>query len=144
MQNMDVADALQSKRKDMMFYDDRLATFKFWPNQLKPDKYELARNGFYYTGQFDKVTCFCCNLSVYAWEQTDDPFQEHLRMSSSCGFLKMVGSGKVNVQSDDERRKFPTFEKKSHTSGFDFASSIPSNVFVKQTPTSSFGGLYSK
>ena len=66
---MNVADACQWKTSSMLYYNDRLDTFKYWPKQMKPDQYELTNAGFYYTGQYDKVNCFCCGLSVYAWEQ---------------------------------------------------------------------------
>ena len=120
-----------------MSYDDRVATFQFWPNQLKPNKYQLARNGFYYTGEYDKVTCFCCDMTVYAWEQKDDSFQEHLRLSPSCVFLKMIGSSQGDVQSNTQGRQYGTFETKSHQSGF--GTFTPSNACLKQTTSSSTG-----
>ena len=144
MEMMDVADACQFRRNDLMFYEDRVASFKFWPVQLKPGKFRLARGGFYYTGQYDKVSCFCCDLTLYDWEQKDDPFEEHRRLSPSCGFVKMVGNGQVDNQFDDGKRNYQTFERKSNASGFGFGASIPSNVFVKQTPPSSFGNFGSK
>ena len=86
-----VTDACQWGNTTMMFYQDRLSTFEHWPKQIIPNQYQLARAGFYYTGQYDKVTCFCCNLTVHAWEQNDDPWKEHERLSPSCMYIKMIG-----------------------------------------------------
>ena len=75
----------------MMFYEDRLTTFEHWSKQINPDKYRLAKAGFYYTGQADAVTCFSCNQTVSDWEPNDDPWNEHYKWSKQCVFLKMTG-----------------------------------------------------
>ena len=128
MEPMNVIDALQSQRKDLMFYHDRLDTFKFWPAQMTPDKYQLSSYGFFYTGHYDKVTCFCCGLSVYAWDKKDHAYEEHHRLSPTCAFLKMTGK----CQTQNESNQVP-----DNVSGFrigGFTQPTPSNRFVKQTP----------
>ena len=55
--------------RDMTFYQERLQSFKDWPKQLIPDKFSLAKAGFYYTGEHDKVQCFACSvkLTIRGW-----------------------------------------------------------------------------
>ena len=82
----------------MMFYEDRLTTFEHWSKQIQPDKYRLAKAGFYYTGEIDKVICFACGATLREWERTDDPWTEHYKWSKTCVFLKMTGyEGNLNV-----------------------------------------------
>ena len=89
---MNVKDAMSSEHKDMMFYEDRLVTFEHWSKQIHPDKYRLAKAGFYYTGEIDKVACFACSVILSEWERTDDPWVEHFKWSKNCSFLKMMGN----------------------------------------------------
>jgi hypothetical protein len=89
---------------DMMMYEDRLQSFKQWPKQILPDKYNLARAGFIYTGEGDIVQCFGCSIRVSQWEKTDFPWAEHLKWSPDCVFLKMNGYG---VQQKDDHTNEP-------------------------------------
>ena len=77
----------------MKLYQDRLLTFHHWPKQIIPDKYSLAQAGFYYTGQSDFTICFACGLKVNQWERQDKPWDEHIRLSPDCLYLKMIGYG---------------------------------------------------
>lgn len=76
---------------NMLFYEDRLQTFENWPKQITPDKFSLAKAGFYYTGNSDKVRCFACGVGVMSWDLGDDAWKEHARWSGNCVFLKMTG-----------------------------------------------------
>ena len=84
-------DAVYFEKSDLMFYEDRLNTFKHWPKQLLPDKYRLAQAGFCSKNEGDKVTCFACGLNLNDWERADDPWVEHEKWSSNCIYLKIVG-----------------------------------------------------
>ena len=75
----------------MKLYQDRLLTFHHWPKQIIPDRYSLA--GFYYTGQSDFTICFACGLKVNQWERQDKPWDEHIRLSPDCLYLKLIGNG---------------------------------------------------
>ena len=77
----------------MSLYRDRLLTFHNWPKQLFPDKYALAKAGFYYTGQSDVTVCFSCHLKVGQCESYDQPWEEHKRLSPRCNYLMMVCGG---------------------------------------------------
>ena len=63
-----------------------------------PNKHDLARAGFLYTGEGDKTTCFRCGVGVFNWERTDDVWKEHKKWSPNCDYLKMVGGHEgINV-----------------------------------------------
>lgn len=62
--------------------DQRLASFKNWPNTLNP--LELAEAGFFYLNDDDKVACFSCGLCLKDWKPLDKPWIEHTKWSSNC------------------------------------------------------------
>ena len=76
---MSATEAIDCGNTNMMFYEDRLSTFENWSKQINPDKYRLAKAGFYYKGQVDVVTCFSCNITVNDWETNDNPWEEHYK-----------------------------------------------------------------
>ena len=88
---MNVSDSCSRARADNKYYEQRLKTFYNWPKQMTPDKHTLAKAGFLYTGQGDKVVCFRCGVGVYDWERTDDVWKEHKKWSPNCDYMKMVG-----------------------------------------------------
>ena len=156
-------DAVYFEKCDRVFYEDRLKTFENWPKQMTPDKYSLARAGFYYTGEGDKVTCFACKLSLGHWERDDEALIEHNKWSANCAYLKIVGTQPLDVV--DKTKSVPIFggkpvqfgttattfstttTKQSNTApNFGFGSSVqttpnfgfgttPANYFIKRTPT---------
>ncbi|MET0103904.1 MAG: baculoviral IAP repeat-containing protein [Sedimenticola sp.] len=80
------------------YYEDRLKTFDSWPKQMMPNKYDLAKCGFTYTGTGDNVKCFHCGIHLKDWERTDNPWNEHYKWSPACNYLKMIGWNEgVNV-----------------------------------------------
>ena len=83
---------------NFMFYEDRLGTFLYWPQQLNPDKFSLTQAGFYYMGKGDVVKCFACAVQLNHWQITDTPMSEHKKWSPDCIFLNMIG---YNEQSHD-------------------------------------------
>ena len=87
---MNTTDAVQDG-PNYRYYEHRLRTFDTWPKQMIPNKYDLAQQGFVYTGQSDKVTCFQCGVVLKDWERTDDPWIEHSKWSPHCDYLKMIG-----------------------------------------------------
>lgn len=110
---MDIADISTSKLYS--YYDDRLASFATWSLQIIPNKYQLARAGFFYSGFGDKVVCFSCDLKLYNWEKTDEPWFEHCKNSPDCVFLKTVGYKTINNTPMDI---IPTFTSGSSITQF--------------------------
>lgn len=86
---MDIVDCKTTN--SYRFHEDRLNTFETWSSQIIPNKYQLCKAGFYYSGTGDRVICFSCKIELCKWQKTDDPWAEHLRYSSSCEYLKIVG-----------------------------------------------------
>ena len=72
------------------YYEHRIKTFSVWPKAHPIKQHKLCAAGFVYTGYSDKVYCFCCNLILYKFNATDNPFIEHLKFSQHCEFLKIV------------------------------------------------------
>ena len=89
--DVQMMDARQSfARNDPLDYQRRLDTFNDWPKRIVPDKYSLAKAGFLYTGQYDKIKCFACHV---------DPWSEHKRWSDQCWYLKLTGCADKNDDS---------------------------------------------
>ncbi|KAI0484848.1 hypothetical protein GGR56DRAFT_46819 [Xylariaceae sp. FL0804] len=64
-----------------------------WPHkQLNPE--EFARAGFIFEPtpeNQDNTVCFLCHKNVGGWEENDNPFEEHLRLSPHCGWAIVAG-----------------------------------------------------
>lgn len=80
---------------DMKSYNTRLSTFKNsvriargatvkWPAQIRQTPAELARNGFFYNGYGDAVTCFYCGSTICNWETTTNIAQIHFFKNRKC------------------------------------------------------------
>lgn len=64
----------------------RMNTFQDWPiSFLKPR--DMAKAGFAYTGERDKVKCFKCLVHFDKWEKKDTPMGEHMFHNSTCPFV---------------------------------------------------------
>ena len=71
-------------------YDDRLNSFKIWPKSHPVKATNLAKAGFVYTGQGDRVFCPWCQLYLVEWETYDIPMNEHYRHSTNCEYMLMI------------------------------------------------------
>lgn len=66
---------------------ERRRTFLGWSsNRVSPEK--LARAGFVYTKEGDKVKCFKCGVTRSSWQQDDIPFNVHQQLNPCCPFLQ--------------------------------------------------------
>ncbi|NXQ35323.1 BIR7B protein, partial [Alaudala cheleensis] len=72
---------------DMVTEEMRLSTFENWPQNSNMQPEQLARAGFFYTGQGDVVRCFYCDGGVRSWSFGDDPWREHAKWYPECEFL---------------------------------------------------------
>ncbi|XP_075960011.1 E3 ubiquitin-protein ligase XIAP [Anarhichas minor] len=50
----------------------------------------LARAGFYFTGNADRVRCFSCRETLENWCRGDTPVERHKEVSPSCRFLSCI------------------------------------------------------
>ncbi|KAF1642224.1 Baculoviral IAP repeat-containing protein 7-B, partial [Eudyptes chrysocome] len=72
---------------EMVTEEMRLSTFQNWPRYTDTHPEQLARAGFFYTGQDDVVRCFYCDGGVRNWSFGDDPWREHAKWYPGCEFL---------------------------------------------------------
>ena len=66
---------------------ERLKSFTQWPKYMHPTSKDLAKAGFYYLGESDRVRCFTCGLVLRNWKPTDVAWNEHVRHANDCLFL---------------------------------------------------------
>ncbi|KFR06549.1 Baculoviral IAP repeat-containing protein 1, partial [Nipponia nippon] len=57
----------------------RLDSFKTWPAEARVEATALAKAGFFYTGEGDKVQCFNCAGCLHKWEEGEDPREGHAK-----------------------------------------------------------------
>lgn len=79
---------------DMSLESHRYNTFSTtcapWPWRGVIPGRELARCGFYFCGDEDRVKCFKCGLTLRKWSYGDLPFERHLMNSPSCRHVKQL------------------------------------------------------
>jgi len=68
----------------------RLMTFYDWPERAARivEPRDLARAGFFYTGQIDRVQCAFCRGCLHSWVQGDRADDEHRRHFPNCPSVK--------------------------------------------------------
>ena len=88
---MDVTDCVSSSGS-LEYYENRLRTFDTYPEQMLLDKFQLTRAGLYYTGKSDICQCFRCHIKKSSMKRDDDAIKEHIKWSSNCEYMKMVGA----------------------------------------------------
>ncbi|ERT03412.1 hypothetical protein HMPREF1624_01727 [Sporothrix schenckii ATCC 58251] len=77
-----------AKRRPSTAAGSRAPKALTWPHK-SPAPIDLARAGFFFNPQPsnpDNVRCFLCHKDLDGWEEDDDPLQEHLKHSGSCGW----------------------------------------------------------
>ncbi|NXT41721.1 XIAP ligase, partial [Pelecanoides urinatrix] len=65
----------------------RLGTFVAFPLGCPVSASALARAGFVYTGEGDKVKCFSCHTTVEGWAPGDSAVERHKKVSPNCRFI---------------------------------------------------------
>ncbi|XP_050983486.1 E3 ubiquitin-protein ligase XIAP-like isoform X1 [Labeo rohita] len=66
---------------------NRVNSFRRFPRTEEFPAERLARAGFYFTGQADRVRCFSCHATVEDWNRGDTPLKRHQQASPNCRFL---------------------------------------------------------
>ncbi|XP_015599785.1 death-associated inhibitor of apoptosis 1 isoform X2 [Cephus cinctus] len=84
---------------DYHFEEARLRSYRNWPLDYM-DPAILARAGFFYTGEGDKVTCFECHVKICQWVEGDNPMVDHQRWSARCRFIRKIPCGNVPIGID--------------------------------------------
>ncbi|NXL41511.1 XIAP ligase, partial [Podilymbus podiceps] len=65
----------------------RLGTFVKFPLGCPLPASALARAGFVYTGEGDRVKCFSCHTTVEGWAPGDSAVERHKKLSPNCRFI---------------------------------------------------------
>ncbi|NXE11959.1 XIAP ligase, partial [Lophotis ruficrista] len=65
----------------------RLGTFVAFPLGCPVSASALARAGFVYTGEGDKVKCFSCHTITEGWAPGDSAVERHKKLSPNCKFI---------------------------------------------------------
>jgi hypothetical protein len=95
----------------------RLRTFKDWPPALKQEPRQLADAGFYYIGLSDQTKCFYCEGGLRNWQPDDDPWTEHARWFSKCGFVRLIKGDDFITKCLNERPPQTNFSTKDKPNG---------------------------
>ncbi|KAL0175726.1 hypothetical protein M9458_028056, partial [Cirrhinus mrigala] len=66
---------------------NRVNSFQRFPHSEDFPAERLARAGFYFTGQADRVRCFSCHATLGDWNRGDTPLKRHQQASPNCRFL---------------------------------------------------------
>lgn len=74
----------------------RQRTFKNWPVRTQKPQ-TLAKAGFFYFNDGDKVQCAFCLGIIGEWEENDDPFREHKTHFPRCPFALGLPVGNVAI-----------------------------------------------
>ncbi|KAM6363203.1 baculoviral IAP repeat-containing protein 1 [Pluvialis apricaria] len=69
----------------------RLDSFKTWPAEAPVEATALAKAGFFYTGEGDKVQCFNCARCLQECEEGDDPMEQHAKWFPDSNCLEVLG-----------------------------------------------------
>ncbi|XP_028137798.1 baculoviral IAP repeat-containing protein 5 [Diabrotica virgifera virgifera] len=74
--------------------ENRLKTYKTWVfSKNKPCNVDkMAEAGFIFIGnkqEPDAVKCFFCWKNLDGWEESDNPWKEHLKHAPVCSFAKL-------------------------------------------------------
>ncbi|XP_061192111.1 baculoviral IAP repeat-containing protein 2-like [Saccostrea echinata] len=80
----------------------RLGTFSTFPQQSSVSTLKLAKEGFYYTGEDDKVACYACGIQHSGWRQADDPRDIHRQMSPNCSFVNSSQSENIPIRGAED------------------------------------------
>ena len=67
-------------------YETRLATFTKW-YYTTIQREEIAKAGFFYIGESDRVRCWNCNGGLQDWKAEDNPWIEHAKWYPLCEFI---------------------------------------------------------
>lgn len=62
---------------------NRINSFENFPKRFLSAE-QMAKSGFYYSGEADIVCCIYCNVRIGNWEEGDDPDADHTRWSPFC------------------------------------------------------------
>ncbi|XP_048769067.1 baculoviral IAP repeat-containing protein 3-like isoform X2 [Ostrea edulis] len=75
----------------------RFETFKNFPRSSSVSTIKLAKEGFYYCGDGDRVVCFACGSERSGWRDGDIPREIHHQISPQCYMLNAGSSDNIPI-----------------------------------------------
>ena len=57
---------------------------------LNKNRKNWQRPVFFYTKLSDRVICFSCGGGIHAWEDDDDPWEQHAIYFGGCEYLRLM------------------------------------------------------
>ncbi|KAK5887503.1 hypothetical protein CesoFtcFv8_016102 [Champsocephalus esox] len=86
---------------------NRLDSFHPWTLSIITPS-ELAKAGFYFLGQGDRVACFSCGGQLSNWEPGDRAVSEHQRHYPNCRFVRGDRADNVSLASGGVSSQLPS------------------------------------
>ncbi|OWF41341.1 uncharacterized protein LOC110462612 [Mizuhopecten yessoensis] len=83
--------------ESMKFEWARFKSFWSFPMSCPISPTVLAKYGFYYTGNEDKVCCFCCGVIHGDWQKGQSVYAMHYQISRRCRFMRGENVGNVPI-----------------------------------------------
>uniref|UniRef100_A0A803J5V6 RING-type E3 ubiquitin transferase n=1 Tax=Xenopus tropicalis TaxID=8364 RepID=A0A803J5V6_XENTR len=113
---------------DQNYFEEevRLASFANFPSSYPVSAPALARAGFYYTGDGDRVKCFSCLAMVEGWQHGDTAIGKHRKISPNCKFI----NGFNNLRSDCIQTQVPIMQNGFQNSAEDLAERSSSEIMA--------------
>ncbi|XP_049898871.1 E3 ubiquitin-protein ligase XIAP [Epinephelus moara] len=96
---------------DFSLMNSRLDSFRGSNLAQQISAERLARAGFYFTGQADRVRCFSCRKTVENWCRGDTPVERHKEVSPSCRFLSCTHRTNFNPSCDTRLTNGSTYNE---------------------------------
>ncbi|KAJ8314589.1 hypothetical protein KUTeg_006739 [Tegillarca granosa] len=93
---------------------NRLESFRNWPANANVNPQDLAKSGFFYTGQGDRVQCVFCRGILRNWDPGDIPHIEHRNKYARCPFILGMSVGNVPMSANQSPHQFSTVNRGSH------------------------------
>ncbi|XP_059202015.1 E3 ubiquitin-protein ligase XIAP [Centropristis striata] len=98
---------------DFSLMNNRLDSFRGSNLAQQVSAERLARAGFYFTGQADRVCCFSCQKTVENWCRGDTPVERHKEVSPSCMFLSCTHRTNFNPIHDTRLTNGSTYNEEA-------------------------------
>ncbi|CAK8689295.1 unnamed protein product [Clavelina lepadiformis] len=84
---------------DLTMESERLKSFQNWPietNLIQPE--DLARSGFFFLGQLDRVQCFSCDLVMGTWQYGAVVDNAHRHNSPMCKMVRGIEAKNLPIR----------------------------------------------
>ena len=94
---LSVVNEFQASHPEYISLSKRLFSFRDWPPCMPFTGSEMARNGFFYTGEYDKVVCHACGVCLKHWQPGSNVARAHKKQSLNCYFVARLEETFVNA-----------------------------------------------